>query len=194
MTEEPRRCGAKTRSGNPCKAYSLGRNGRCKMHGGTNPGPPLGNKNAVKHGIYSEVMEAEDRAVYDRIETGSLDEEIRMTRVRLRRALQQQVFYDAAKSSGASVTELRDKLELSEIVTVSINGEAAQTSVKRVLRDFRREINTLTRTIADLEMKAMTLGTANPGNADEIAHKIREALRQIDAANGVSAPETENPK
>lgn len=29
------------------------KNGRCRMHGGTNPGAPKGNKNALKHGLYT---------------------------------------------------------------------------------------------------------------------------------------------
>jgi uncharacterized protein YjcR len=28
-------------------------NGRCRMHGGTSPGAPKGNRNAWKHGFYS---------------------------------------------------------------------------------------------------------------------------------------------
>jgi len=34
-------------------------NGRCRMHGGTSPGAPKGNKNAWKHGYYSKVAKAE---------------------------------------------------------------------------------------------------------------------------------------
>ena len=29
------------------------KNGRCRMHGGTSPGAPKGNRNAWKHGQYS---------------------------------------------------------------------------------------------------------------------------------------------
>jgi len=29
------------------------KNGRCRMHGGTSPGAPKGNRNAWKHGHYS---------------------------------------------------------------------------------------------------------------------------------------------
>jgi uncharacterized protein YjcR len=28
-------------------------NGRCRMHGGPSPGAPKGNKNALKHGLYT---------------------------------------------------------------------------------------------------------------------------------------------
>jgi hypothetical protein len=47
------RCGAKTRSGKPCASYPVQGRRRCRMHGGTNPGAPKGNKNAWKHGRYS---------------------------------------------------------------------------------------------------------------------------------------------
>lgn len=49
------RCGARTRRGTPCRSPAMP-NGRCRMHGGTNPGAPKGNKNAWKHGLYSMEM------------------------------------------------------------------------------------------------------------------------------------------
>jgi len=47
---EPRKCGAKTRSGEPCKNWAMS-NGRCRMHGGTSTGPPLtaGGRYSTKH-------------------------------------------------------------------------------------------------------------------------------------------------
>ncbi|AYJ88016.1 hypothetical protein D3Y57_14280 [Sphingomonas paeninsulae] len=42
-------CQARTRLGHLCKSPSMP-NGRCRMHGGTNPGAPKGNRNAWKHG------------------------------------------------------------------------------------------------------------------------------------------------
>lgn len=50
-----RPCGAKTRAGHPCRTPARA-NGRCRMHG--SGGAPLGNKNALKHGMRS----AEHRA------------------------------------------------------------------------------------------------------------------------------------
>ena len=46
------KCRARTRSGQPCRAPAMP-NGRCRMHGGTSPGAPKGNKNALKHGRYT---------------------------------------------------------------------------------------------------------------------------------------------
>ena len=52
------RCGARTRSGAPCKGPAM-HNGRCRMHGGTSTGPRtkrgLANSSVAnwKHGLYS---------------------------------------------------------------------------------------------------------------------------------------------
>ena len=51
MHQSPR-CGAKTRSGSPCRSPAM-RSGRCRMHGGKSPGAPIGNRNALKHGRYT---------------------------------------------------------------------------------------------------------------------------------------------
>ena len=48
------RCGAKTRVGTPCKAPVVKGRKRCRMHGGASPGAPKGNKNALKHGYYTQ--------------------------------------------------------------------------------------------------------------------------------------------
>jgi hypothetical protein len=39
------RCGARTRSGSPCRSPAMP-NGRCRMHRGPSPGAPRGNKYA----------------------------------------------------------------------------------------------------------------------------------------------------
>ncbi len=54
------RCGARTRSGTPCRSPAMP-NGRCRMHGGKSPGAPKGNRNALKHGRYTAEAIAERR-------------------------------------------------------------------------------------------------------------------------------------
>jgi len=54
------RCGAKTRSGKPCKSPAVSGKKRCRMHGGAEgSGAPRGNKNALKHGHYTREALAE---------------------------------------------------------------------------------------------------------------------------------------
>ena len=54
------RCGAKCRTGEPCKNPSM-RNGRCRMHGGKSSGAP------VKHGQRTKIAIAQKKADRDLI-------------------------------------------------------------------------------------------------------------------------------
>ncbi len=61
MLSSPR-CGARTRSGKPCRSPAVAGKKRCRMHGGASgSGAPRGNKNAFKHGTYSQEAIAERR-------------------------------------------------------------------------------------------------------------------------------------
>ena len=56
------RCGAKTRTGAPCRAPAVQGKARCRMHGGAKgSGAPPGNRNAFKHGLYTREAIAERR-------------------------------------------------------------------------------------------------------------------------------------
>jgi hypothetical protein len=53
MLSSPR-CGARTRSGQPCRSPGVAGKRRCRMHGGAHgSGAPRGNSNALKHGRYT---------------------------------------------------------------------------------------------------------------------------------------------
>lgn len=78
-------CGAMTRGGTPCKRAPVEGKARCKLHGGLSTGAPKGNSNAVKHGFYSDALLPEEKLLYERAEVGSLDDEIRLARVKLHR-------------------------------------------------------------------------------------------------------------
>jgi uncharacterized protein YjcR len=50
-----RRCGAKTRSGGPCRSPAVSAKKRCRMHGGApGTGAPKQNQNAIKHGLFTK--------------------------------------------------------------------------------------------------------------------------------------------
>jgi hypothetical protein len=67
MISSPR-CGARTRSGKPCRSPAVRGKKRCRMHGGApGSGAPRGNKNAVKHGLYTRKAIAQRRKVSDLI-------------------------------------------------------------------------------------------------------------------------------
>lgn len=56
------RCGARTRAATACLSPAMP-NGRCRMHGGTSPGAPSGNRRAYKHGLYGREMACLRRGV-----------------------------------------------------------------------------------------------------------------------------------
>jgi hypothetical protein len=59
-------CGAKTRSGGPCRSPAVRGKKRCRMHGGApGSGAPGGNRNARKHGLFTEEAIAERKQIQD---------------------------------------------------------------------------------------------------------------------------------
>jgi hypothetical protein len=65
---QPNQCGAKTRSGAPCKSAPVTGRRRCRMHGGADgSGAPKGPKNGnYKHGRYTEEVQATSRTIQHR--------------------------------------------------------------------------------------------------------------------------------
>jgi hypothetical protein len=60
------RCGATTRTGHACMCPAVGGMNRCRMHGGApDSGAPLGNRNAFKHGDYTQAAVEIRRRVPD---------------------------------------------------------------------------------------------------------------------------------
>lgn len=135
-----RTCGAKSRrTGRPCQAPAMA-NGRCRMHGGTNPGAPAGNQRAVKHGIYARFYTEEEQATLDAMQLGDVDAELKLCRIRLMRAL-------------AAAQEHEGKPELHEMVAVTGRGkDGGITGEKRYKRtDYGHIIDRLLGRIESLE-------------------------------------------
>lgn len=153
-------CGAKTRSGGKCKKAPM-LNGRCKLHGGASTGAPQGNKNATKHGFYSDALQPEERVLWERVEIGSLDDEIRLMKIKLHRLV---------KLSGSQdVAELIDSaLE----VTRKRGEEFDHVKEERVPYD-KLEIKAAAPQYADLIIKAL-----------DVIRKLELARAQMQAASG----------
>ena len=73
MAASPR-CGASTRGGLACRAPAVRGKLRCRMHGGApGTGAPWGNRNAYKHGAFTQERIAERRAIRELLdEAGKL--------------------------------------------------------------------------------------------------------------------------
>ena len=71
MRKTPR-CGAKTRRGTSCQAPAVRGKKRCRMHGGAKgTGAPVGNENALKHGMYTRETLAFQKHVRDLLREGA---------------------------------------------------------------------------------------------------------------------------
>jgi len=145
------RCGAKTRAGTPCQQWPLTGKTRCKLHGGRSTGAGKGNQNATAHGIYKSVLSEAEQANWAKIEIGKVDEEIRLWRTRLVRALEAE---QAAK----------DKPELEEIVARRIGSQEHPTAEKRFKRrDYAGTIDRIMGRIESLERTRLELMKAEGG-------------------------------
>lgn len=124
------KCEAKTRSGRPCQSYAMP-NGRCRMHGGVvkpwknkNQFKP-GNKAAVTHGLYSAELTEEEIVLLPHIPLGSLDDEIKMLKLLLRRTYIAEKKQIEAEESPymEEISELEKRIEKLELKRMDLVKE-----------------------------------------------------------------------
>lgn len=150
------------------------------MHGGKATETHAGNQNARKHGIYSSVLTDEEKELWDEVELGRVDEELRLCRLRLMRTIR-------AETAANNEPELE---AIDEEPTV-IDGVAVPEEViaKRHLkrRDYAGTVDRLLGRIESLERtRAELLKQAPPPHDREsLAAAIRE---QMNAAQAVERP------
>jgi len=86
-TDKPKECGAKSRQGRPCKKPPMKGKRRCANHGAKSTGPTPENNHLRTHGVYSRYLTAEEVEVWPHIRVGSLDDEVKLAKIQIRRAL-----------------------------------------------------------------------------------------------------------
>lgn len=149
-------CGARTRSGAPCKRAPLEGKRRCKLHGGASTGPKKGSKNAAKPGgLYSKYLTPEETKIAAALTLGSVDEEIRLTRIRLMRALK-------LEDERADTAELDSEVERDGAENVTAHHERHLK-----VRDYAGLIDRLTARIAMLEKTRAELNKDAPAGGDD---------------------------
>ena len=194
------RCGKRTRKGTPCAAWAMA-NGRCRMHGGKSTGPKdrekaaesqRGNSNAERHGLYAVGMYPTEMDIYGTIAVGSLEDEIKMTKLLLRRACRAQLMWEMARGeiSRASNSTVRDKMlesglwDVDELTTetgiagVTKEGEIVDIDKQRIVRrktSFADEIRHYERLLAKLEETHARLQEADTD--EDMVARLAEDLR-----------------
>ncbi|MEH6565572.1 MAG: HGGxSTG domain-containing protein [Halopseudomonas sp.] len=171
-------CGAKTRSGQPCRAQAMP-NGRCRMHGGKAAETHKGNQNARKHGIYSDAIQAEESELWDQIDVGSLDDDIRIAKLQLRRALIAQNKAEAGDGLDLDMDSINTVLPAVSEEDEDGSGEQPRQTqtVQRRRRQYEDIINRLLGRIGDLESKrAEIIVKTRDGGGDNTANLLRDLI------------------
>lgn len=149
-------CGAKTRSGKPCKNRAMP-NGRCRMHGGKSTGAPPAkikkNSNAKKHGLFARYLPKETMDIVKEIDNIDLLEilwmNIKMQFASIIRA--QQIMF--VEDRNDTTKELK-KLKVENVITA--NGQDVQLPIEKeyeVQMAWDKQatfMNSLSRSMAEL--------------------------------------------
>ena len=171
-------CGAKTRSGGTCQKPPIKGKKRCRLHGGASNNPaPKGNTRALKHGLYSSVISDEEKRLWEHIELGTIDDELRLARVKLRRLLAFENAQNTPQDAGGATNSSRKGMTLEE-VRVLTDGRSRQTEMVQRRVDYTPEIRGLLKTIGDLEKTRAAIGT-RADDPETMARKVQDALHAI---------------
>jgi hypothetical protein len=164
-------CGAKAKqTGKPCEKPPLKGKTRCRLHGGATPTGTRGNR---AHGIYAAALSPEEQALWEEVQLGSVDDEIRLCKIRVRRA---EIAQNAVQANPTS-TDNTAGMELSEIRSME---ESVQTVIKR--QDFTAVIDRLMGRIGMLEKtRAELIAAAQAAGegVDDVAQRVSFALKAM---------------
>lgn len=142
------KCGAKTRSGGICGNPPVPGAKRCRFHGGKTP---KGNRNAAKPGsLYSQYLSPEEQDAFEAMEIGRLEDELRLTRIRLARAL-------AAEMNSQGMPEADSHTVLTATGGAQFSGATASETTTTKVRDYVSIIDRLTARVAKLEQAIIDL-------------------------------------
>jgi hypothetical protein len=115
------------------------------MHGGKASETHTGNTNALKHGFYSDALSPDELVLYERAQVGSLDDEIRLARVKLHRYV---------KLAGSM--DLMDMVD-GALQIVRKTGEAYDHAAKEMQPYDKKEIKAAAPDYGDLIVRQIDL-------------------------------------
>lgn len=175
MKDQPKRlCGATNRQGKPCQKPPLTGKTRCKLHGGATP--TARHTGPLKHGLYSAALTDAEAAAWDTVPIGNVDNDIRMCRIWLARAME----LDSVIGKDPSNLTNRAGLVLSEIRQTT-DGENKSTDVITKRPDTIARINMLLGRIAQLEKTRSELLAAARESGEGIDDKARDLVEVLRA-------------
>ena len=157
--KERERCGAKRKNGKPCRQYPMRGKTRCRLHGGLSTGPPKNNKNSWKYGIYAQGIKDEEKELYEQIKVGTLDDDIKIIKLQLARAVKaQKEFEESSKNAELETVESKG----SSFQKTETGWKKAEVIKKHP--NYRKIIFQLSGRIAKLELTRDAIMKDNPAS------------------------------
>lgn len=186
-------CGAKKRDGSPCQKLPIIGKKRCRLHGGRTPtGVNAGaTNNQYRHGLYGEHLTDAEREAWDDLPVGYVDNEIKLLRVWLMRAMKTEASIARAPNDAKNL----DGFELLEIRhTKGDRGATTDAVSKRP--DISGRVNWILGRLAMLEKTRADLMAAAAAKAGtEMVTRYVVELPAVDApgdwANNYAKPATD---
>lgn len=201
--KERERCGAKRKNGKPCRQYPMRGKTRCRLHGGLSTGPPKNNKNSWKYGIYAQGIKDEEKELYEQIKVGTLDDDIKIIKLQLARAVKAQKEFEESVAAGNADKLAYEPHEIkakshTKNVTSELDGkpgyERTETikdkEVTKKHPDYRKIIFQLSGRIAKLELTRSAIMTEGGDDIDwtEIGFEAAKAADLFtDTASGTNS-------
>ncbi|MFA8439313.1 phage terminase small subunit [Pueribacillus sp. YX66] len=183
-----KRCGAKTRTGKPCKNGAMA-NGRCRMHGGKSTGPPpekmKGNSNARTHGLFAKYLPDETLEIMNSInEIKPLDilwTNIQMQFASIIRA--QQIMYVENKDDHATFKTKERSDDFADEIQIEVHASWDKQATF---------MNSLSRSMAELRNMLKQYVELSTHDDDRLL-EIKRMQAQIDKTNAeIDAMNREN--
>lgn len=155
-------------------------NGRCKNHGGKSTGAKdphvaTGSSNpAYTHGIYTKFFRDDEKALLDEgaIKLGIVDDELKVMRIRLKRALEARERWEAETRGEIDGADAETSMTLVERVDGEAAGPEGSTipieKLTKRLPDFDKIIDTCIARIESLEKTRKELAKTGEGDDDDI--------------------------
>ena len=190
-----------------CQAQPMD-NGRCPMHGGFNSDRrPRNTKLGPANGLYSQHLNVEEANLYGQLKIGSLEQEIRLLRIQLLRALnaqekwelQQDSIKNAMRNDDGSLRTPDEIIEALELEAceykrqkgIDNRGQPVDQEEQKLVqrkRDFKGEARSLINLIAKLEREHHELLKTDIPDSERIA-QIAHDLRAFTEAARATVPE-----
>lgn len=165
----------------------------CYHHGGAtrDGGAPPENENAIKHALYTKRLRRSEKDVFEVIPIGTIDDEIRIAKIQLDRALALQQLIegegDEVEVQGGGGEEAPAGFETAEASwTTGANsrGEIDEKKIVKKRYDYRAHIDRCLARIGKLEELRRNMQAATPDNGG-VLDSMLDALDESRRKHGV---------